>query len=829
MSNCPCDGRNIFPTLDIAAGLEDLPRQIGGFAQFRRAMLAALRQHAVLDGWQARDEDDLGVMLLEMWAYVCDVLAFYDEVIANENYLRTADLRPSLRKLTGLLGYVPRPAVSAAVLLTALAEGRKALDLKPGIAFRSEAFDDDAPQVFELDRQTTIHPLNNSWKLDPQRSDAIGSGTAAGGAHDFILLKEENKRVQKHDMVLIQNGGSSSVHTIEKRSEMTGGDDETYIRLDLVPALSIGGSTKLEDIALVSPTQTVGLWTMGTSPTAVPSGETRLILDGLYRQLKAGQTILVSKGEEYRWFRLDQVGDTMMNVTTGGSFDVTNTEDETVTLTIPAAKAPATQLTLDRHLNHASRKAGGAETWNNGDRTELIVHYALTNVGELTRQRDTSFDAFSDLAVAPARGRKLETPVDGQTASSFVLQDVNQVSVQGNGSVDYTTGGFDFQGIDWSEPLTPPVKVFGNVMHASRGETVNGEVLGSGDASQSHQTFTLKRNPLTYLAAPTSEDERGVSSTLTVWVDGVKWQEVSSFYGQEKDAEVYIVRQNDDHQTQIIFGDGRRGRRLPSGSGNVVAGYRFGAGAAAPPANTITQLAKPVKGLKSVNNPFTAAGGDDAEEAEGIRDYAPQSALLLGRVVSLQDFIAATAGLSGVLAVHGQWRWNNRRQRPVVQIWYIGDSDSTVITTALHNLADPAVALDVDKAVGVDLTLVFDVEVDDAYVEKDVLDDVRSLLIDEETGLLSPKNIGIGQPLYRSRLFAAVLSVPGTVAVTHMAYRTQSTRRKYWRYVARRRHRTLMSRENTPFNEIAIASDPGFYFDVEGGGLIINGKERFDD
>ena len=800
MKNCPCDESVIFPALDIGAGLADLPRQIGGFPQFRCAMLAALRDHSALDGWNARDEDDLGVMLLEMWAYVCDVLSFYDEVIANENYLRTADLRPSLRKLTGLLGYIPRPAVSAAVLLTALAEGRKTLTLDTGIAFRSEAFGNEAPQVFELSNQTTIHPLNNNWKLDPQRSDAIGSGT-----HDFILLKEEHKKLQKKNVVLIQNGSASSVHIIEKRSEITGSDDENYIQLDLDPALSIGSTTKLEDITLAAPTQTVGLWTMGSSPTAVSSGETQLILDGLYRQLKAGQTILVSKGDEYRWFKLNQVSDTMMDATAGGEFTVTNTEDESVTLTIPATQAPATKLTLDQDLNDATRTASGAETWNNSDAAELIVHYAFINVGELTRQRDTSFDDTSDLVAAPAKGRKLETPVDSGTPSSFVLQDVNQVSVQGNGSVDYATGELDFQGTDWNDSLLPPVKVFGNVLQASRGETVSEEILGSGDATQNNQAFTLKKNPLTYVTAPTRDDERGVSSSLTVWVDGVQWQDVASFYGQGEDAEVYIVRQNDDHETLIVFGDGQRGRRLPSGRDNIIAGYRYGAGAAAPPANTITQLAKPVKGLTSVNNPFAAAGGADAQEAEGIREYAPQSALLLGRAVSLPDFIAATAGMGGVLAVHGEWRWNNRRQRPVVQLWYIGDSDSATITTALRNLADPAIALDVDNAVSVDLILAFDVDVDDAYVETDVLNNVRSTLTDEDTGLLSPKNIGIGQPLYRSRLFAAILDVPGTMAVTHMTHDT------------------------IPFDEIAIKPDAGQYFDVESGGLILNGKESYDD
>ena len=805
MTNCPCDKPVLFPALDIAAGLNDLPRQIGGFPQFRRAMLAAIREHSALDGWNARDEDDLGVMVLEMWAYVCDVLSFYDEAIANENYLRTADLRPSLRKLTGLLGYIPRPAVSASVLLTALAEGRKALTLVAGTAFRSEAFGDEAPQMFELNHPTSIHPLSNSWKLEPQRPDSIGTGKADGGAHEFILLKDENKKLQKQDVVLIKIGSTCSVHTIEKRSEITGSDNENYIQLNLDPALIIDPATKLEDIALSTPTQTVGLWTMGGSPTAIPSGETQLILDGLYRQLKSGQTIFVSQDAEYRWFKLNQVRDTMMNATTGGEFTVTDADGDPATLTIPPAMAPATKLTLDRDLNDETRKGSVTETWNNGDAAQLTVHYAFVNVGGLIRQRDVSFDDTSELVVAPLGGGRPEIPVDSDPPSNFVLQDVNQVSVHGNGDVDYSTGELDFQGTDWNQVLTPPVRVFGNILHASRGETVSGEILGSGDATQSNQTFTLKKNPLTYVAAPTSDDERGVSSTLNVWVDGVQWREVASFYGQDKDAEVYIVRQNDHHETQIIFGDGKRGRRLPSGSDNITASYRYGAGAAAPPANTITQLAKPVKGLTGVNNPLAAGGGDDAEETEGIRDYAPQSALLLGRAVSLPDFIAAAAGMSGVLAVQGQWRWNNRRQRPVVQLWYIGNSDSTALTAALRKLADPAVALDVDKAVSVDLQLAFDVEVADAYVDKDVLNQVRSTLTDADSGLLSPQNIGIGKPLYRSRLFAAILDVPGTVSVTHVTH------------------------DGIPFDEIAIKPGAGHYFNVETGGLIINGKESFDD
>ena len=41
-----------------------------------------------LAAWRAREEGDLGVMLLEMWAYICDDLSFYDELIALAREVR---------------------------------------------------------------------------------------------------------------------------------------------------------------------------------------------------------------------------------------------------------------------------------------------------------------------------------------------------------------------------------------------------------------------------------------------------------------------------------------------------------------------------------------------------------------------------------------------------------------------------------------------------------------------------------------------------------------------------------------------------------------------
>src|SRR5687767_12614068 len=88
MTICPCD-KPEEPGLErTTAGLSSLPRQLRAFPQVRRALLAGIAGRAPLAGWNARGQRDLGLMWLEMWAYVGDVLGFYDERIANEAYVR---------------------------------------------------------------------------------------------------------------------------------------------------------------------------------------------------------------------------------------------------------------------------------------------------------------------------------------------------------------------------------------------------------------------------------------------------------------------------------------------------------------------------------------------------------------------------------------------------------------------------------------------------------------------------------------------------------------------------------------------------------------------
>ena len=166
--NCICDDFRFPPETTIIAGLTELPRQTGTFAQFRRAMLRAIsirstvglekhplwsqrflierdreglkKELGAIGQWRGRHPKDFGMMLLEMWAYVCDLTSFYDDVLTHESYVRTARRRDSLRQLVAPLGYIPRPTVAALADLAAYADGRQTVTLTKGAAFRSGAF-----------------------------------------------------------------------------------------------------------------------------------------------------------------------------------------------------------------------------------------------------------------------------------------------------------------------------------------------------------------------------------------------------------------------------------------------------------------------------------------------------------------------------------------------------------------------------------------------------------------------------------------------------------------------------------------------------------------
>src|ERR1700758_170589 len=94
-----------------APGLAQITYRTGTWATFKESMLARLSSsdYPALQGLKTRSEDDFTVAFLDATAIVLDILTFYQERLANENYIRTAGELRSLTELSRLISYQPAP------------------------------------------------------------------------------------------------------------------------------------------------------------------------------------------------------------------------------------------------------------------------------------------------------------------------------------------------------------------------------------------------------------------------------------------------------------------------------------------------------------------------------------------------------------------------------------------------------------------------------------------------------------------------------------------------------------------------------------------------
>lgn len=236
----------------------------------------------------------------------------------------------------------------------------------------------------------------------------------------------------------------------------------------------------------------------------------------------------------------------------------------------------------------------------------------------------------------------------------------------------------------------PTVELNANVALASHGEAQE-EAIGSGDATKPKQAFKLAKTPLTFITAAT---ETGRASTLTIRVDGVAWAEVPSLADAGPEDEVFQLRIDDDGTHRVIFGDGRNGRRPPTGQLNVSASYRAGLGPEGElPDEAIIQLKTRPLGIRAVVNPSPATGAAAPETLDEARERAPQSVRVLGRIVSLTDFEDFARSFAGIGKAAATALWSGRER--LVQLTVTPETDSVFDTASptLESLGDAIASL----------------------------------------------------------------------------------------------------------------------------------------
>jgi hypothetical protein len=170
---------------------------------FKQGMLGLIPQ--LLPNWTDRTENDFGVVLIELFAYVADILSYYQDRVANEAYLSTATQRRSVVELLRLIDYMVDPglAASALVHIDVTADVDVTALAPPGALpyrVKTTGIPGQDDRIFEVTQPFSLRLLNNAITITgPTLTAGISSVTVAKNSHalgrgDIVYLEETTQQ-----------------------------------------------------------------------------------------------------------------------------------------------------------------------------------------------------------------------------------------------------------------------------------------------------------------------------------------------------------------------------------------------------------------------------------------------------------------------------------------------------------------------------------------------------------------------------------------------------------------------------------------------------------
>jgi predicted phage baseplate assembly protein len=819
--------------------LRAIEYRIGTYATFRRTMLqqiARWRRAAdeptdaaamaagpghPLAPWTTRSDDDFGIAFLEMWAYLGDILTFYQERIANEAFLRTAVQERSTTMLVSLIGYRPAPGRAAVAQLAFETERGATVSLPAGMLVQSVPGQDEKPQKFETLADLTAYASLNELRPRTLAEQALPRGATravlAGTGHgispgDWVAIAGDERRhdpgSERWDVRRVAGVEEDAVAATTTVSWTEGlgtarRPGRAAIEPDANPefwvfrgqAWPFGYNAPDYDLFTLSDPKVLAAFTSKFDDWNAkhlpedPARPDHLYLDTVYPDIVEGGwvALVTSTLDTARYRELAGFDEYVELYPVKGAIATAHANyllagrSTRVTLDQVSAEQLEARLEARPHL----RPSLGTGTTRPPEHVEYFpMRGTIVLVGsERIPLADVPL-GFSPLGAGASVARPVEgTTIDldkpypdlrrGRTllVTGTLLDAGGQPLGPGSESVVVATVDTDAERttIRVRPAMTgryerSSVVIYGNVAAASHGETLGTEILGDGDAAAEFQSFDLKKQPVTYVPEPGAPG--GVVSTLQLRVDGVRWTEVSELYGQPADARVYVSRRDASQHARVLAGDGRHGARLPSGRNNITADYRIGLG---PEGNvgagSLRTLLKKPLGLKRVANPAAAAGGASREDLAAVKQTAPGTVRTFGRIVSIRDFEDAAREYAGIAKARASFAWDGEGR--VVDLVVAGDGGTSVDIAASGLLADldarrdryqPLVARNFERRpVAVRLSIA----VDEAYLPSTVRREADAAL----RALLAFDALELGAAVSLSDVHRAVQQVDGVVSV----------------------------------------------------------------
>lgn len=707
-----------FPIVpDNRPGLSHLKYRIGTYADIREALLRNLDKTPGLAQWTHRGADDPGIALLEGAAILGDILTFYQELYANEAYLRTAQWRESIADLVRLLGYRLSPGLGGHSTFAFEIKGDQPVTIPASFPVKAEVEGLPKPADFETVEQSIGYPWLSKFNLYRRlftpnithdttecyifAPDQFLTPTDLK-AKDRLLIGEADSatnptRLNNAEVVIID-----SVRELHGRKlyKIKGALKRTGSVFNLT-AFKLGRSfhhfgnngprtfTKVPANVTSTATSTTSGGTTTTTVTTPTIPEKNVAFSrwldmttesfdpAVSYPSNTGTTRILIRSLDQRDFPLDAevqdlaAGGSLVIQATLYNYNNTNqTKEFTFVRKIESIRQTSltwgvvTGTTSLVTLNQSLAVTEGTANYRFTDIRDFLLHEVLSPALELRggQQETTALTAAelyfygTDSEVQALNDRRVLLIKSGVDPIPAQVVDVQTLAAQ------FATRPL-LRSITLDRTVTladfpnekPTVTVYGNVVDATEGKTEAAATLGNGDNRLVFQTFRLPKAPLTYLISKT--DTPPEAPELQIYVNNRLWKRVASFFGRKPEEEIYIVREDAENNSWVQFGDGVTGARLPSGVKNVVAKYRTGTGAfGALKTNTKVQAGAKLDQLDKIQMPDVAAGGSQPEDGENARAAAPGKIQSLDRLVSLEDFETETLAISGVTKAAAAWQ-----------------------------------------------------------------------------------------------------------------------------------------------------------------------------
>ena len=282
-------------------------------------------------------------------------------------------------------------------------------------------------------------------------------------------------------------------------------------------------------------------------------------------------------------------------------------------------------------------------------------------------------------------------------------------------------------------------------------------------------------------------------STLSLRVEGFPepWSELQSLLESRSDDQVYRLEIDDQGETTVVFGDGVFGLR-PEETTKVLATYRVGGGtignvSAESLIEPRPRTSENITWLETVTNPLPATGGRDLESRDHARRLAPETFQKPLVAVTEADYRAAALDLTlpgnqkPIQNAKANFRWTGSWLTLTLAV------DPRASKKFIEELRGPLIDfVNTRRLAGYDLEVIgalyvpVELEIEfclkPGFLPGDVQEAIEQALSTSELagdnkGLFHPDNFSFGDYLYVSRIFAAVMKVPGveSAQITRLA------------------------------------------------------------